>query len=82
MRPIRLSVHDSDCVIRRTVVFAYTSTESKVQHIYTYIQETQRELVSEVDAPDLEADESEGLIKRITDEFLCFSCELAGVAKK
>jgi hypothetical protein len=32
MRPIRLSAHDSDCIICRTVVFAYTSTESKVQH--------------------------------------------------
>ena len=27
-----LTAHDSDCIVRRTVVFAYTSTESKVQH--------------------------------------------------
>ncbi len=45
MRPIRLSAHDSDCTIRRAVVFAYTSTETKVNrstilqkknHIYLF----------------------------------------------
>jgi hypothetical protein len=36
MRPIWLSAHDSDCVIRRTFVFAYTSTETKVNIQYSF----------------------------------------------
>ena len=38
MRPIWLSAHDSDCVIRRTVVFAYTSTETKVNSNFRRLQ--------------------------------------------